>query len=348
MSVYYSEIDPFCCEWLRQLIKLGMLPDGEIDNRSIEDVRPDELREFTQCHFFAGIGGWPYALRLAGWPDDRPVWTGSCPCQPFSAAGKRAGTSDKRHLWPSFFWLISQCRPDTIIGEQVASKDALAWWDIVHTDLEAADYACGVCDTCAAGFGAPHIRQRLYWVAQSESYGRRGGCHGDTSGVRGEVQTSGRGTVDELANSNKQRFSGWRIDTGNNAENSDGCIGESMLSDRMEYAETYRRENESKDGRSPEQNDKQTRSTRGTYNTGQSIIGAMPTNGFWANPDWLWCRDKKWRPIKSCLTPLVDRLPEGMVRGRDCRAIRQRLQGYGNAIVIPQAVEFVRAVMEII
>jgi len=88
LTAYYNEIDPFAAEWLRQLIKDGLIADGEVDERSIEDVTPNELAGFTQCHFFAGIGGWSYALRLAGWPDDQPVWTGSCPCQPFSTAGK--------------------------------------------------------------------------------------------------------------------------------------------------------------------------------------------------------------------------------------------------------------------
>ena len=114
------------------------------------------------CHFFAGIGVWSYALRLAGWPDNRPVWTGSCPCQPFSSAGKGAGFTDERHLWPEFFRLIRECRPATVFGEQVASKDGLAWLDLVQNSLESAGYACGALDTCAAGVGAPHIRQRLY------------------------------------------------------------------------------------------------------------------------------------------------------------------------------------------
>ena len=138
MSAYYNEIDPFAAQWLRELIKAGHIAPGEVDTRSIENVAADDLAGFTQCHFFAGIGTWSYALRCAGWPDDRPVWTGSCPCQPFSAAGKRKGTADERHLWPSFFRLISQCRPDVIFGEQVASPDGLAWLDIISSDLEAA------------------------------------------------------------------------------------------------------------------------------------------------------------------------------------------------------------------
>jgi DNA (cytosine-5)-methyltransferase 1 len=164
VSAYYNEFDPFAAAWLRELIKAGHIAPGEVDERSIEDVQPVELREFTQCHFFSGIGVWSYALRQAGWPDDRPVWTGSCPCQPFSAAGKRGGTADERHLWPALFHLLRECKPATFFGEQVASKDGLAWFDTVQADLEGSQYTVGAADLCSAGFGAPHIRQRLYFV----------------------------------------------------------------------------------------------------------------------------------------------------------------------------------------
>ena len=152
-AAYYNEYDPGAAEWLRALIAAGEIAPGEVDTRSIEDVSPDDLSGFTQCHFFAGIGVWSHALRRAGWPDDRPVWTGSCPCQPFSAAGKGKGTADERHLWPAFFHLIAACRPAAVLGEQVASKDGLGWFDLVSADLEGTDYAIGAADLCAAGVG---------------------------------------------------------------------------------------------------------------------------------------------------------------------------------------------------
>ena len=166
MNAYYSENDPKAAAWIRELIKQGHISPGEVDERSIEDVTAGDLRGFTQCHFFAGIGVWSYALRLAGWPDSRPVWTGSCPCQPFSAAGKGSGVDDERHLWPSWFHLIEVCRPGVVLGEQVASKDGLGWLDLVYDDMEGVDYAVAALDIPASVVGAPHIRQRLYFVAE--------------------------------------------------------------------------------------------------------------------------------------------------------------------------------------
>lgn len=164
-DVYYNEADPYAAQFLRNLIAAGELPAGVVDERDIRDVQPSNLDGFAQCHFFAGVGIWAKALQIAGWRDTQPVWTGSCPCQPLSAAGKGLGFDDERHLWPDWHWLIQQCRPETIFGEQVASADGLKWADLVQADLEATDYAFGPVDTCAAGFGGYHIRQRLYFAS---------------------------------------------------------------------------------------------------------------------------------------------------------------------------------------
>jgi DNA (cytosine-5)-methyltransferase 1 len=167
LASYYNEINPYAAQWLRNLIAAGHIAPGDVDERSIADVRADDLASYSQCHFFAGIGGWSLALRLAGWPDDRPIWTGSCPCQPFSAAGKGAAADDERHLWPDWFRLIRVARPPILFGEQVEAAIGWGWLDLVHADLGSQGYATGFAVLPACGVGAPHIRQRLWFVAQS-------------------------------------------------------------------------------------------------------------------------------------------------------------------------------------
>jgi DNA (cytosine-5)-methyltransferase 1 len=207
---YYNEIDKDAAKWLRNLIAAGHIPDGYVDDRSIEDVKPNELTGYTQCHFFAGIGGWALALRLAGWPDSRSVWTGSCPCQPFSAAGRGDGFADQRHLWPAWFHLIKECRPWCFFGEQVAAAVGHKWLDLVQSDMEGQGYRVGATVLGAHSVGAPHIRQRLWFVGDSDDKGSQGhgrlvhvddstgrqdaGRHSSTSGFwPGELRTGSDG-----------------------------------------------------------------------------------------------------------------------------------------------------------
>lgn len=166
--IYFNDNEPYVAKWLTALY-----PDAIVNSGSVCAIQAGDLAQYRRVHLFAGIGGWEYALRLAGWPDDREVWTGSCPCQPFSNSGKRKGIDDERHLWPEFLRLISERRPTTIFGEQVASPLGREWLFGVRADLEALGYAVGAADLCAAGVGAPHIRQRLYWVADADHAERR-------------------------------------------------------------------------------------------------------------------------------------------------------------------------------
>lgn len=191
MTAYYNEIEEAAAHVLRAQIAAGVIAPGDVDTRSIKEVHPDDLRGYTQCHFFAGGGLWSVAARLAGWPDDRPLWTGSCPCQPFSVAGKGAGVNDPRHLWPDFFRLVRAARPPVVVGEQVAGAAGYGWFDGVSADLEREDYASRAVDVPACAVDAPHIRQRLYWVARSL---------GDADGARADIYAASgpsRATVSE-------------------------------------------------------------------------------------------------------------------------------------------------------
>lgn len=181
MPVYYNENDPVAAHVLECLVQDHVIADGVVDRRSIVDVDPKDLAGFAQCHFFAGGGLWSVAARMAGWPDDAPLWSGSCPCQPFSVAGKGLGEDDPRHLWPHFFRLIRACRPPVVVGEQVAGAAGYRWFDGVAADLEGEDYACRAVDTPACAVNAPHIRQRLYWCAvknMDDATGSRRGAAG--------------------------------------------------------------------------------------------------------------------------------------------------------------------------
>ena len=208
---YYNDTDPFCVEWLSHLMSDGLIPLGLIDNRSIEDVAPEDLDGFTQCHFFAGIGGWSHALRLAGWPDDRPCWTGSCPCQPYSAAGQGKGFADERHLWPAFYHLISECRPVVLFGEQVTAAIGHGWLDLVQADMEGAGYAFWAHGLAACSVEAPHQRKRLYFVGESGSpfVPTRSAEHGnlDQPSSQGLAQRSGRALSPRLPRSLVERSS---------------------------------------------------------------------------------------------------------------------------------------------
>lgn len=314
MAAYYNEHDPFAAAWLRGLISENLIAPGEVDERDVEDVRPDELRPFRQCHFFAGIGIWSLALRQAGYPDDRQVWTGSCPCQPFSEAGKGAGFTDERHLWPAFFHLIGERQPSVVFGEQVANRGGLAWLDLVQADMEGAGYAFGAVDTCVAGFGGPHIRQRLYFVGLADAVCARLPFRQITDDRRGTVRVEG------------------------------APIGADSVPSGVEYSGRKRRQRRQAptprnddDGPTPERPESQygpgLASTPGVYRDAPG-----PVNGLWRDADWIFCKDRKWRPVSPGTFPLA---ASGTLRNRV-----GALRGSGNSLTLAQAEAFVRAVFD--
>lgn len=384
-AAYYNEIDPFAAQWLRNLIAGGHIAPGEVDERSIEDVTPDDLRGFTQCHLFAGIGVWSHSLRLAGWPDDKPVWTGSCPCQPFSAAGKGDGFDDERHLWPAFFHLISECRPQHVFGEQVAAGNANAWFDLVQADLEGVGYAFGLVPFASAGIGAPHIRERAYWVAHASS--EYESAAGNETGSATRLRSC---AIDGMAGTGCERFN--RIDSLLQREESRRVtksvleVAGNSVTGGMGYADHSRLEglsgNDCAAGRerqtgptsAPGVHDRMANAnneqhaiansgySRKHVSTGWQQSAAEATgfcrdlrplevNGFWRDADWLLCRDGKWRPVEPGTFPLVDGAAArlGRVESGVARMASSnrvgRLKGYGNAINAQAAAEFIRVYM---
>jgi DNA (cytosine-5)-methyltransferase 1 len=327
MTAYYNEIDKHAAAWLRNLIDAGHIAPGYVDERSIEDVNPSDLQGFTQCHFFAGVGVWSHALRLSGWSDSRPAWTGSCPCQPFSAAGKGGGFDDERHLWPAFQQLIKECRPAVVFGEQVASKAVEPWIDLVHADLEALGYAFGCVPFPSAGVGAPHIRDRAYWVGHAggtglERYTGHGGA-ARRQGPAGPVAASS--------------LSGGLADTNN--KKSQGPAGEQARSGQFGWESIAGGLADADGIRSQGYEGAQPGVLEGANisgGRGSDAVWPNATNGLWRDADWLFCRDGKWRPVEPGTFPLVT--------GATSRVVR--LRAYGNAINAKAAQAFIEAVME--
>ena len=357
---YYNEHDPFAAAWLRELIAAGEIPVGDVDERDIQDVQPSDLVGYRHRHWFAGIGGWACAMRIADWPDDVPLWTGSCPCQPFSAAGQGAGFADERHLWPAFHWLIQQCRPRYVCGEQVASADALRWWDLVATDLEGAGYACTAVDLPAASVGAPHKRSRLFWLADAQyeqqhwrwrTWGRR--KESANHSTVGLADTSDHGC------SGGGRAERVRAATGQPhpcGHQPDGCgdggewVGDTRGQGSAEQRRRRRDEpsrlakasgtdgmgDTSSTGLSQRECDGRLQpGTLGTHTRQAIERGSDISNAVWADCIWLPCTDGKARRAQPGIFPLAHGAPNRV----------GRLRAYGNAIVPQVAAEFIKATL---
>lgn len=350
---YYNEFDPKMAAWLRGLIEDKLIPNGYVDERSITEVRPLDLKGYTQCHFFCGLAGWPLSLQRAGWPSDRPIWTGSCPCQPFSVAGTGKGVDDHRHLAPVFLDLVGECRPPTVVGEQVASAAGRQWYAGIRAHLERMGYASGCADLCSpcagedaegwivrgdtAGWerivmGSPNIRQRLYWVATdqrvADSEGFMWEQSGQLNGERPETNEEwscnssgvGKGSFDRLAQPCNQRARSESVppcDEGGTTVDS-GAAG---LRQAHGTAGTSREHPRSTSGtvglgdtHSPE---KERLGSLGFPVEPEQETGRPGDAGCGSDDFFIFCADGKTRRTQSSIFPLVDGLPRGVVHDGD-------------------------------
>lgn len=336
---YYNEIDGYAAEWLRNLIAAGHLPAGDVDTRSIVDVAADDLVGYGQCHFFSGLGGWALAARLAGWPDDRELWTGSCPCQPFSVAGKGAGIDDERHLWPHQFRLIRARRPAVWMGEQVAAAVGKDWLDGVLTDLESIGYAGRAAVVPACAVDGPHRRDRLWLVAHAAGQGRgqvglppagnlspHGDRAGNWAGDASEVGDGarGRGVADPnepVACEGRQQRGGEQCGTGGDPG---ACAGGAMA-----FA--------GRNGHDPANCDAPESSGNGS-DDGLLIgsRGQLRRGSAWGGAGWIIGHDGKARRVEPSIRLLAHGVPARV----------GKLRAYGNAIAPPLAAEVIAAYLD--
>jgi DNA (cytosine-5)-methyltransferase 1 len=372
----YNEIDDFAADWLENLIRAGLIAPGRVERRSIVDLTPDDLAGYLQVHLFAGIGIWSASLRDAGQRDDAPWWTASCPCPPFSAAGKKkscpscGGTNpvphvgrtgyfvccvcghswlaDDRHLWPEVWRLTRDCRPTKLAGEQVAGPDGQVWLSSVRASLEILGYGVGASDLCApgvqvpagettigretiewirgsiltcpdpqlaadlrdyaewfereVGIGAPHIRQRLFWVADANGRQRNGitsgeGCERDRTQAgrqQGDGELERRGEASTVAYPDRERCDG---------------VNPCLSGQRIEHW-----------------------NSRDERPLGSSGLA------FFSECDWIVCTDGQARPVEVGTFPLA--------HGEPARV--GKLRAYGNQIFRPLAAQFILAADEAI
>lgn len=368
MMNYYNEWDKGAAAWLRELIKAGLIPNGYVDERSITEVTPSDLEGFTQCHFFAGIGGWSLALKLAGVPASSRLWTGSPPCQPFSVAGQSLGFDDERHLAPAFLRLIRECKPQLLFGEQVAAAIGKHWLDFVFLNLEEKGYTCGAAVLPACSVGAPHKRDRLFFGASlrlgdTKSERQRTDETGQHRGTGQQLEGAEQGQYDKYGCANgdmanplcEQRDGGGNVRQGWRDEPANGSIcggladtddtrpqgrervpergikltaGSCGVADELANCDDDRQQSGAGGSGSGEPS-----STRYNPRWSGETVTTNPNHGFWSDADWLGCRDGKFRPVEPGTFPLANGIPARV----------GRLRGYGNAIVPQAAAEFIKA-----
>nr|WP_246693394.1 MULTISPECIES: hypothetical protein [unclassified Mesorhizobium] len=344
---------------------------------------------------------------------------------------------DERHLWPALLHLIRERRPERFFGEQVASKDGLGWLDLVQTDMEAEGYAIGALDTCSAGSGAPHIRQRLRiyaydlrpaagalgdpagtgslsgpqrglhhreegrgpWDGQSERSGDAvwlvDGIEPRLEGFGGGFATEGghreaalrsvaaSGELGRLADDRREHGQRWANSEGPVESDSREWWEDTVHSeprgsvDRLAHSESCGRadgpqivgsggqvfgaagqivgigdrcsfDGLADAGRGQFSQPLRRAEGRDGYGSDRSHPRPGPTNGFWRDADWVFCRDEKWRPIRPGSFPLVDgasfRVDSGSPYAGKSR--QGMLKAYGNAIDAEATIDFIDACLE--
>jgi len=132
------------------------------------------------------------------------VICGGYPCQPFSVAGRQKGEEDPRHLWPEYFRLVRELRPSYVIGENVGGHIRLGL-DSVLEDLDSENYTVRCFSVEAASLGAPHRRERIFWIADRNPNGNN---VDQKRKIQERASAKSYGTCDDVSDTQSERRGG--------------------------------------------------------------------------------------------------------------------------------------------
>jgi len=237
------------------------------------------------------------------------VLSGGFPCQPFSTAGRRRGTEDNRFLWPEMLRVIREMQPTWIVAENVrgiVSIDGGMVFERVCSELEANGYEVQPICIPACAVGAPHRRERMWFVAHSTSVrcdrdnAQGEGIHGDEA--RREVGTSDQPSsgIDTYTWDTRKRRAGF----------TDGCV-DAPDADRERELQSERCKQEER------------------RRTGNSDP--------WIEP---------WLQVAARLCRVDDGLPAGLDGITVPRWRKESLRAFGNAIVPQVAFQIFQAITQ--
>ena len=310
----------------------------------------------NQGSLFSGIGGFDLASEWMGWNNsfhcewnefgqrilkyywpkaisyeditktDFTIWrgkidvlTGGFPCQPYSHAGKRLGKDDDRHLWPEMLRAIREIAPEYVVAENVLGivswNDGLVFNE-VQADLEAKGYEVQPCVLPAAGVGAPHRRDRVWFIA-----------HRSNSGIKSIRESKKQGNrIENTPNANIIRR-GRLQDQGKKTrsqESNELSGGEHRIQD-VAYTSSFKL-----------QGSKQYRSVKSkgqTERKGRQFSGSVPS---------------KWQdfPTQSPICSGNDELSSRLDGITFPKWRNESIKGFGNAIVPEVALQIFKAIME--
>ncbi len=270
------------------------------------------------------------------------VLTGGFPCQPYSAAGKRKGKDDNRHLWPHMLRAIREIRPTYVVGENVFG---LTTWnggvvlEEVCAELEAEGYAVQPFIIPACAVGAPHRRDRVWIVAYSDMFGHKGDAdeahhRRDSNNVDEYFCLSTQQRQDEVRRIT-QRYSKERIASYSNLHGRNECNGndEVNASQGRQYAQ-----------RNTQQSNEHGNIANASSEGFERLHGREEANrfstGLYQTPDW------SSFPTVAPICGGNDGIPRELDGITVPKWRRESIKGYGNAIVPQVALQIFKTIQQ--